>query len=57
MKYKKTRISFLFLILNLFVLFSSGLFIEQVFKLQFSNSDYFRNQALSYREKTSSRYS
>ena len=52
MKYKKTRISFLFLILNLFVLFSSGLFIEQVFKLQFSNSDYFRNQALSYREKT-----
>ena len=52
MKYKKTRISFLFLILNLFVLFFSGLFIEEVFKLQFSNSDYFRNQALSYREKT-----
>ena len=52
MKYKKTRISFLFLIINLFVIFFSGLFIEEVFKLQFSNSDYFRNQALSYREKT-----
>ena len=51
-KYKKTRIYFLFLILNSFILFFSGLFIEEIFKLQFSNSEYFRNQALSYREKT-----
>ena len=52
MKYKKTRIYFLFLILNSFILFFSGLFIEEIYKLQFSNSEYFRNQALSYREKT-----
>ena len=52
MKYQKTRITFLFLILNSFILLSSALFIEEVYKLQFSDAEYFRNQALSYREKT-----
>ncbi len=52
MKYQKTRLSILFLILNLFVLFSSALFIEEVYRLQFSDSEYFKNKALSYREKT-----
>ena len=52
MKYQKTRLSILFLVLNLFVLFSSTLFIEEVYRLQFSDSEYFKNKALSYREKT-----
>ena len=52
MKYQKTRLSILFLVLNLFVLFSSALFIEEVYRLQFSDSEYFKNKALSYREKT-----
>ena len=52
MKYQKTRLTILFLILNLFVLFSSVLFIEEIYRLQFLDSEYFKNKALSYREKT-----
>ena len=51
MKYKKLKLSSLFIILNIFVLFSSVLFIEEIYKLQVSESDYFKNQALSNRQK------
>jgi len=33
-------------------LFFSGLFLKNVYTLQFSNSEYFQNQALSYRVET-----
>ena len=51
MKFKKTKLISLFLILNIFTLFSSLLFIEEIYKLQFIDSEYFRNKALSNRQK------
>ena len=51
MRFKKTRLSILFAVLNIFALFSSFLFIEEIYKLQFIESDYFNNQALSNRQK------
>jgi len=51
MRFKKTKLTILFVFLNLFALFSSFLFIEQIYKLQFSQSEYFKNQALSNRQK------
>ena len=51
MNLKKIKISSLFIILNIFVLFTSVLFIEEIYKLQFSDSEYFKNQALSNRQK------
>ncbi len=51
MKLKKTKLTTLFVILNIFVLFSSALFIEEIYKIQFFESDYFKNQALSNRQK------
>ena len=51
MKLKKIKLSSLFILLNIFVLFTSVLFIEEIYKLQFSDSEYFKNQALSNRQK------
>lgn len=51
MNLKKIKLSSLFIILNIFVLFTSVLFIEEIYKLQFSDSEYFKNQALSNRQK------
>ena len=51
MRFKKTKLSILFAVLNIFALFSSFLFIEEIYKLQFIESDYFNNQALSNRQK------
>ena len=51
MKFKKIKLTFLFVILNIFALFSSVLFIDEIYKLQFSESEYFKNQALSNRQK------
>ena len=51
MRFKKTKLTILFIFLNIFSLFASLLFIEQIYKLQFSQSDYFKNQALSNRQK------
>ncbi len=51
MNLKKIKLSSLFILLNIFVLFTSVLFIEEIYKLQFSNSEYFKNQALSNRQK------
>mgnify|MGYP000662197470 FL=1 len=51
MKFKKAKLVSLFLILNIFALFSSLLFIEEIYKLQFTESEYFRNKALSNRQK------
>ena len=51
MNLKKIKLSSLFIILNIFVLFTSVLFIEEIYKLQFSHSEYFKNQALSNRQK------
>ena len=51
MNLKKIKLSSLFILLNIFVLFTSVLFIEEIYKLQFSHSEYFKNQALSNRQK------
>ena len=51
MNLKKIKLSSLFILLNIFVLFTSILFIEEIYKLQFSDSEYFKNQALSNRQK------
>ena len=51
MNLKKIKLSSLFIILNTFVLFTSVLFIEEIYKLQFSESEYFKNKALSNRQK------
>ncbi len=51
MNLKKLKLSSLFILLNIFVLFTSVLFIEEIYKIQFSNSEYFKNQALSNRQK------
>ena len=51
MNLKKIKLSSLFILLNIFVLFTSFLFIEEIYKLQFSHSEYFKNQALSNRQK------
>ena len=41
----------MFVVLNTFVLFTSVLFIEEIYKLQFLESEYFKNEALSNRQK------
>ena len=51
MNLKKIKVSSLFILLNIFVLFTSVLFIEEIYNLQFSDSEYFKNQALSNRQK------
>ena len=51
MNLKKIKLSSLFIILNTFVLFTSVLFIEEIYKLQFLESEYFKNEALSNRQK------
>tara|TARA_B100000902_G_scaffold37168_2_gene44478 strand:- start:159 stop:1835 length:1677 start_codon:yes stop_codon:yes gene_type:complete len=51
MKYKKIKGVFLFSLVNAIFLTGALLFISTVYGVQFSNSDYFQNQALSYREK------
>ena len=51
MRFKKTKLTLLFVFLNIFALFSSVLFIEEIYKLQFSDSEFFKNQALSNRQK------
>ena len=51
MNLKKIKLSSLFILLNIFDLFTSVLFIEEIYKLQFSDSEYFKNQALSNRQK------
>ena len=51
MRFKKTKLTLLFVFLNIFALFSSVLFIEEIYKLQFIDSEYFRNKALSNRQK------
>ena len=51
MKFKKAKLTVLFIILNIFIMFSSYLFIDEIYKLQFSQTEYFKNQALSSRQK------
>ena len=51
MKYKKFKLSSLFIFLNIIILFSSLLFIEEIYKLQFTDSEYFKSKALSNRQK------
>ena len=47
----RLKLNFLFLTIFSFVLFGSYLFIQKVYSLQFIESDYFQDQALSYRER------
>jgi len=51
MRFKKIKLTILFVFLNIFALFASILFIEEIYNLQFLESDYFKNQALSNRQK------
>ncbi len=50
--YKKVKLVTIFISILLFTATSFYLFIDEVYKLQFSDSEYYRNQAFSYREKT-----
>ena len=50
--FKRLKNYFLISILLFTVFGSSYVFISTVYELQFTNSDYFKNQALSYRVKT-----
>ena len=47
----RLKLNFLFITIFSFVLFGSFLFIQKIYSLQFIESDYFENQALSYRER------
>ena len=47
----RLKLNFLFLTIFSFVIFGSFLFIQKIYSLQFIESDYFENQALSYRER------
>ena len=51
MKYKKLKEVFLFVLVNVIFLTGASFFISTVYDLQFSQSEYFQNQALSYRER------
>lgn len=51
MKYKKVKEVLLFVLVNATFFTGASLFLSTVYDLQFSQSDYFQNQALSYREK------
>ena len=50
--YQRLKNYFLIFLLLLTVVGSSYFFMSTVYELQFTNSDYFKNQALSYRVKT-----
>ena len=50
--FQRLKNYFLIFIVFLTVFGSSYVFISTVYELQFTNSDYFKNQALSYRVKT-----
>ena len=50
--YKNTKLVAIFLSILLITTTCFYLFIEEVYELQFSDSEYYRNQAFSYREKT-----
>ncbi len=50
--FHKIKNYFLILVILVTVIYSSSVFISTVYELQFTNSDYFKNQALSYRVRT-----
>ncbi len=50
--YKNVKLVAIFLSILLITTTCFYLFIEEVYELQFSDSEYYRNQAFSYREKT-----
>ena len=52
MKYYKLKNWTLFLIISCSFSLFSGLFLKNVYDLQFTNSEYFQEQALSYRIKS-----
>jgi len=47
----RLKLNFLFFSIFTFLLFGSFLFIQKIYSLQFIESDYFQDQALSYRER------
>ena len=47
----KIKLNFLFVLVIILVIFGSYLFIQKVYTLQFIESDFFENQALSYRQR------
>ena len=47
----KIKLNFLFALVLFLVTSGSYLFIQKVYSLQFIQSDFFENQALSYRER------
>ena len=52
MKYYKIKSWSLFLVVSFSFTLFSGLFLKNVYDLQFTNSEYFQEQALSYRIKS-----
>jgi len=52
MKYYKVKTWSLFLVISCSFTLFSGLFLKNVYELQFTNSEYFQEQALSYRIKS-----
>jgi len=52
MKYYKVKSWSLFLVVSCSFTLFSGLFLKNVYELQFTNSEYFQEQALSYRIKS-----
>jgi len=52
MKYYKVKSWSLFLVISCSFTLFSGLFLKNVYELQFTNSEYFQEQALSYRIKS-----
>ena len=47
----KLKLNFFFFAVVALVLYGSYLFIEKIYSLQFLESEYFQNQALSHRER------
>ena len=52
MKYYKVKSWSLFIVISCSFTLFSGLFLKNVYELQFTNSEYFQEQALSYRIKS-----
>tara|TARA_B100001109_G_scaffold2182_1_gene1769 strand:+ start:349 stop:2019 length:1671 start_codon:yes stop_codon:yes gene_type:complete len=52
MKYYKVKSWSLFIVISCSFTLFSGLFLKNVYELQFTNSEYFQEQALSYRVKS-----
>ena len=51
MKFRKMKLSILFVIINIIALAGSVLFVEEIYEIQFLQSEYYKSKALSNRQK------